>query len=32
MVKESQYIKDVLKDLLSTPSPSGFSLEIMKKI
>jgi putative aminopeptidase FrvX len=32
MIKESKYIKDVLKDLLTTPSPSGYSFEIMKKI
>lgn len=32
MLKESQYIRDVLDDLLLTPSPSGFSFEIMKKI
>jgi len=32
MLKESQYIQDVLEDLLLTPSPSGFSFEIMKKI
>lgn len=32
MSKESKYIKDVLKDLLTTPSPSGYSFEIMKKI
>jgi len=32
MIKESQYLQDVLKDLLSTPSPSGYSFEIMKKI
>ncbi|HKL41376.1 MAG TPA: M42 family metallopeptidase [Clostridia bacterium] len=32
MIKESQYIKDVLEDLLLTPSPSGYSFDIMKKI
>lgn len=32
MIKESKYIIDVLKDLLNTPSPSGYSFEIMKKI
>lgn len=32
MVIDNQYLKDVLKDLLLTPSPSGYSFNIMEKL